>query len=64
MNATYERLINQLDEREIRYRANTDNLSICADFRGDVGTYQIVARVEEGRWGQVPPLIMARADHW
>jgi len=46
MNAAYEKLIQHLDEHEIRYLTSSDNRSICADFRGEVGTYRIVAMVD------------------
>jgi len=47
MNATYERLINLLDEREVRYSNNDDNQSVWADLRGDVAMYRVVAHVDE-----------------
>ena len=46
MNAAYEKLIQHLDERDVRYLANGENRSICADFRCQVGTYRIVAPVD------------------
>lgn len=46
MNATYERLINLFDERELQYRTNCENQSVCTDLRGRVGTYRIVAQVD------------------
>ena len=46
MSPAYQQLIQVLDEREVQYATNGDNESICADFRGEVGTYRIVARVE------------------
>jgi len=46
MHTAYEKLIQHLDEREITYLTNSDNRSICADFRGAVGRYRIVAVVE------------------
>jgi len=46
MNAAYEKLIQHLDEHEIRYLTSSDNRSICADFRGEVGTYRIVAAID------------------
>ena len=47
MNATYERLINLLDEREIRYLNNDDSQSVCTDLQGEVATYRVVAHVDE-----------------
>lgn len=46
MNTAYERLIQHLDDREVHYLANGENQSICADFRGEVGTYRIIATVD------------------
>ena len=45
MNAAYDKLIQHLDDREIRYQSDIDNQSICAYFNGSVGTYQIVVWV-------------------
>ena len=45
MNAAYEKLIQHLDEHNIRYLAGYEDRSVCADFRGMVGTYRIIARV-------------------
>ena len=47
MNATYERLISLLDEREVRYSNNDDNQSVWADLRGEVAMYRVVAHVDE-----------------
>ena len=46
MNAAYEKLIQHLDEHNVRYLTGTDSQSICADFRGEVGTYRIIAQIE------------------
>ncbi len=46
MNAAYEKLIQHLDEQHIGYWSNSDERSICADFRGAVGNYRIYARVD------------------
>ena len=46
MNAAYEKLIQHLDEHNVRYLTGGDSQSICADFRGEVGTYRIIAQVE------------------
>src|SRR4051812_7859839 len=59
MNAAYDKLIQHLDEHDIRYQSNSDNLSICAYFTGSVGSYQIVAWVgaDDGLiqvWGHSP----------
>ena len=47
MNAAYERLVQHLDEHDVRYRANSDAGSICADFQGEVGTYRLIASVDD-----------------
>ena len=46
MNAAYEKLIQHLDERDVRYLTNGESRSICADFRCDVGSYRIIAAVD------------------
>lgn len=45
MNAAYERLIQHLDEREVKYLVDNDQQTIWADFRGAVGHYRVVATV-------------------
>jgi hypothetical protein len=47
MTAAYEQLIHLLDEREVRYLQNEDTQSVCADLRGDVGSFRVVAHVDE-----------------
>jgi hypothetical protein len=46
MNAAYEKLIQHLDEHGVNYLTRGDNQSICADFRGEVGTYRIIAAID------------------
>ena len=46
MNAAYEKLIQHLDDRDVRYLTNGESRSICADFRCDVGSYRIIAAVD------------------
>ncbi|MHB0958865.1 MAG: YbjN domain-containing protein [Pirellulaceae bacterium] len=47
MNLAYERLVQHLDNRDVRYRAHDDAGVICVDFQGDVGTYRVVASVDK-----------------
>jgi hypothetical protein len=49
MNAAYEKLLQHLDARDVTYLTGGDDRSIYADFRGEVGTYRIVAAVEPDR---------------
>jgi len=49
MNAAFETLVQHLDEQDIRYQANSEIKSICADFRGEVGTYRLIASVDDDR---------------
>ena len=49
MNAAFEKLLQHLDARDVTYLTNGDNRTIFADFRGEVGTYRIVAAVEPDR---------------
>jgi hypothetical protein len=46
MNAAYDKLIQHLDSQNIGYWSRSEDLSICTDFRGEVGTYRIFARVD------------------
>ena len=46
MNAAYEKLCDHLTSQNIGFWSRSEDLSICADFRGDVGTYRIFARVD------------------
>ncbi len=46
MNAAYEKLIQHLDSQNIGYWSRSEDRSICADFRGDVGMYRVIARVD------------------
>ena len=46
MTLAYEKLIQHLDEHQIKYFTSADHQSICADFRGEVGMYRIVATVD------------------
>jgi hypothetical protein len=47
MNAAYERLVQHLDENEVKYRANSDTSSICADVQGDNCTFRLMALVDD-----------------
>ncbi|MFZ1006958.1 MAG: YbjN domain-containing protein [Candidatus Sulfotelmatobacter sp.] len=47
MNAAYEKLIQHLDTRNIGYQSRGEDRSICADFRGEFGTYRVIAKVDE-----------------
>ncbi len=46
MNAAYEKLIQHLDSQEIGYWSHSEDRSIFADFRGEVGVYRICAQVD------------------
>jgi hypothetical protein len=46
MNAAYEKLCEHLTSQNIGYWSRSEDLSICADFRGEVGTYRIFARID------------------
>jgi hypothetical protein len=46
MNAAYEKLIEHLEEHNIRYLSDSDDQSVCADFRGETGTYRVIAQVD------------------
>lgn len=46
MNAAYEKLCDHLTSHEIGFWARSEDLSICTDFRGEVGTYRVFARID------------------
>jgi len=46
MNAAYEKLCEHLTEKTVGFWANSDELSICTDLRGEVGMYRVYARVD------------------
>src|SRR5438477_12082191 len=46
MNAAYEKLCEHLTNQNIGFWSRSEDLSICTDFRGEVGTYRIFARVD------------------
>lgn len=48
MNTSFDRLIQLLDSRDVRYQSNSENQSICAEFRCDFGTHRIIAGVDDG----------------
>jgi hypothetical protein len=47
MNAAYEKLLQHLDERDVRYLTNGESRSICADFHCEVATYRVIAAVDD-----------------
>jgi hypothetical protein len=46
MNAAYDKLCEYLTSQNIGFWSRSEDLSICTDFRGEVGTYRIFARVD------------------
>lgn len=46
MNAAYEKLCEHLTNQNIGFWSHSEDLSICTDFRGEVGTYRVFARVD------------------
>ena len=47
MNLAYQKLVEHLDQREIDYRANTDDQSVSTNIAGEVGDYRIYVQVLE-----------------
>jgi len=45
MNTAYEKLCEHLTSKSIGYWSQSEDMSICADFRGQVGTYRVFARI-------------------
>jgi hypothetical protein len=46
MHTAFESLIQHLDEHHVSYLTDNDGRCIWADFRGEVGTYRIIAQVD------------------
>jgi hypothetical protein len=79
MNAAYERLVQHLEAHDVRYRANRDVGAVWTDFKGEVGTYRVLASVDEdgdlfqvyGQWPIFVPVgarpaiaeVIARANY-
>ena len=64
MSAAYKQLVQHLDERDVSYRADSDAEAIRVDVHGGVGTYRLVAAVDDTGelfqvWGDLPILIPA-----
>ncbi|MEY4180521.1 MAG: hypothetical protein RLY70_4095 [Planctomycetota bacterium] len=47
MATAYEKLVRHFADRELRYTAHDERQTIMADFRGDVGAFRLMARVDE-----------------
>src|SRR4051812_23147561 len=46
MNAAYEKLCEHLTNQNIGFWSRSEDLSICTEFRGEVGTYRIFAQID------------------
>ena len=46
MSTAWEQLIQHLNENEIKYEQESDEQTVFANFRGDVGTYRIIAWID------------------
>jgi hypothetical protein len=46
MNLAYDKLCEHLTNQNVRFWSHSEDLSIFTDFRGEVGTYRIFARVD------------------
>ena len=46
MNAAYDKLCEHLTNQNVGFWSRSEDLSICTDFRGEVGTYRIFARID------------------
>lgn len=47
MNTAYEKLIERLDQQQVKYSADGGDCSVCADFCGEVGHYRIWIQVTQ-----------------
>ena len=46
MNAAYEKLCEHLTSQNIGFWSRSEDLSICTDFHGEIGTYRIFACID------------------
>ena len=46
MNDLYQQLLQHFDARDVRYLSHVDTLSLCADFRLDVGNCRVIAAID------------------
>lgn len=47
MATAYEKLVRHFADRELRYSAHDERLTVTADFRGEVGSFRLMARIDE-----------------
>ncbi|MFM7072931.1 MAG: YbjN domain-containing protein [Planctomycetota bacterium] len=47
MATAYEKLVRHFADRELRYTAHDDRQTVMADFRGEVGAFRLMARVDD-----------------
>lgn len=46
MSVVFERLLQHLEEYELRFESDAENETIVASFRGEVASYRVIGRVE------------------
>jgi hypothetical protein len=47
MATAYEKLVSHFADRELRYTAHDERQTVTADFRGDVGAFRLMARIDD-----------------
>ena len=47
MATAYEKLVRHFADRDLRYSAHDERLTVTADFRGEVGAFRLMARIDE-----------------
>lgn len=47
MSTAFAKLVGHFQDRDLRYSTPDDHQTVVADFRGDVGTYRVIARVDD-----------------
>lgn len=47
MATAYEKLVRHFADRELRYTAHDDRQTVMADFRGEVGAFRLMARIDD-----------------
>ncbi|MFO0818951.1 MAG: YbjN domain-containing protein [Pirellulales bacterium] len=47
MNSAFEKLVGHFEDRDLRFAAQEERQTVTADFRGEVGTFRVLARVDD-----------------
>jgi hypothetical protein len=47
VNSAFEKLVGHFEDRDLRFAAQEERQTVTADFRGEVGTFRVLARVDD-----------------